>query len=139
MTVQKRAEIAKAGHHDIVRPVHAAIQQLEIVGENNKRFTPGFQRLPEQAFHLTVRTCGHLCVSQRTGAIMKNRHGILVYTFALNWFDKWSLWINSAIQSKDARIVAAIESDVIPGKRSKRVSVKAKTSSAKSIDMFSSS
>ena len=54
MAVQKRAEIAKAGYHDIIRPVHTAIKQLEIVGEDNKGFPPGFQRLPEQAFHLTV-------------------------------------------------------------------------------------
>jgi len=88
MTVQKRAEIAKAGHHNIVRLVHAAIHQLEIVGKNNKGFTPEFQRLLEQSFHLTVRTCGHLCMSQLVGAIMENRHGILVHTFALNWLDK---------------------------------------------------
>ena len=83
------------------------------MGENNKRFTPGFQRLPEQAFHLTVRTCGHLCVSQRAGAIMKNRHGILVYTFALNGLHQEELLDYLTIRAKKTGVVAAVESDLV--------------------------
>src|SRR5687768_4857506 len=49
MAIQESAQLAETVCHDFIRAAHAFIKQFEIVGQNDKCFTPGFQSLPEQA------------------------------------------------------------------------------------------
>ena len=65
MTVQERAKFAKAIYHNIVRPIHSAVSQLEIKRQNNKGLTPQHQPLPKQALDLLIGTRGELDVPQR--------------------------------------------------------------------------
>ena len=47
VSIQKRAELAKARHDNILGSIHTAVKQLEIMGKDNEGVAPRFQRLPE--------------------------------------------------------------------------------------------
>jgi hypothetical protein len=53
MAIQESTQLAEPAYDDFIWPAHAFVKQFEIVGQNHKSFTPGFESLPEQALHLT--------------------------------------------------------------------------------------
>ena len=54
MPVKERAEFMKTLYYNLVRSVHRRVKQFEIMRQDDKSFTSGLQRLPEQALHLLI-------------------------------------------------------------------------------------